>query len=104
MRSLGSRRLLPTRFPDERSMRLTRPNVARLTLPSGKSELIVFDDALPGFGVRLRSGGKRTWVAQYRIGAKQRRVSLGSVETLDPDEARKIAQSTLAKAHLGNDP
>src|SRR5215207_9804741 len=92
------------RFPDERPMRLTRPNVARLALPSGKRELIVFDDALHGFGVRLRGGGKRTWVAQYRIGAKQRRVSLGSVETLDPDEARKIARSILAKAHLGNDP
>src|SRR4051794_36902879 len=85
-------------------MRLTRPHVARLTLPAGKSEIIVFDEALPGFGVRLRAGGKRTWVAQYRIGAKQRRVSLGSVEAVDPDEARKLARSTLAKAHLGTDP
>jgi hypothetical protein len=41
-------------------MRLTRPAVAALTLPAGKSELLVFDDALPGFGVRIRSGGKRT--------------------------------------------
>ena len=49
-------------------MRLTRPNVARLTLSSGKSEQIIFDETLPGFGIRLRAGGKRTWIAQYRIG------------------------------------
>ena len=85
-------------------MRLTRPNIAHLALPPGKSELLVFDDALPGFGIRLRAGGKRVWIVQYRIGAKQRRVTLGSVNTVDPDEAHKLAKATLAKAHLGNDP
>jgi integrase len=85
-------------------MRLTRPNVARLTLPSNKSETIIFDDALPGFGIRLRAGGKRTWIAQYRLGSKQRRITLGTVETLDPEDARKRAKDVLAKAHLGGDP
>jgi hypothetical protein len=85
-------------------MRLTRPNIARLLVPPGKSELIVFDDALPGFGIRLRSSGTRVWIAQYRTGAKQRRVTLGSVEVLDPDEARRAAKATLAKAQLGADP
>jgi integrase len=85
-------------------MRLTRSNIARLTLPSGKSETIIFDDALPGFGVRLRAGGKRTWIAQYRLGLKQRRITLGTVETLDPEEARKLARDVLAKAQLGGDP
>ena len=91
-------------FPVESPMRLTRPNVARLSLPPGKGEAIVFDDALPGFGIRLRAGGKRTWIAQYRLGAKQRRITLGTVETVDPDEARKLARSALAKVQLGGDP
>src|SRR3712207_2557602 len=85
-------------------MRLTRPNVACLSLPAGKTDHIEFDDALPGFGVRLRAGGKRVWIAQYRMGQKQRRVTIGSVEALDPDDARRAAKSILAKAHLGNDP
>lgn len=85
-------------------MRFTRPNVARLALPAGKSELIEFDEALPGFGVRIRQGGKRTWIAQYRIGAKQRRITLGTVETVDLDEARKRAREALSKVHLGQDP
>ena len=60
--------------------------------------------ALPGFGLRLREGGKRTWIVQYRVGAKQRRVTLGTVETLNADEARKRARSALSKVHLGHDP
>jgi Arm DNA-binding domain len=53
---------------------------------------------------RLRAGGKRVWIAQYRMGQKQRRVTIGSVETLDPDQARRAAKAILAKAHLGNNP
>jgi integrase len=85
-------------------MRLTKANVAKLALPAGKSELLVFDEALAGFGIRLRYGGKRTWIAQYRVGAKQRRLSLGSTETLDAEEARRRARSALSKVNLGVDP
>ena len=85
-------------------MRLTRANINRLQLPEGKSDLIVFDDALPGFGIRVRAGGKRVWIAQYRLGTKQRRITLGNVEAVDPDQARQLAKTTLAKVHLGGDP
>ena len=40
-------------------MKLTSKTAAALTLPAGKSEVIVFDDDIPGFGVRLRAGGER---------------------------------------------
>lgn len=85
-------------------MKLTKATVASLKLPQGKSEMIVFDEALPGFGLRIRSGGKRSWIAQYRLGSKQRRVTIGTVETLDADEARRRARSALSKVHLGTDP
>jgi integrase len=85
-------------------MRLNKATVERLELPPGKTELIVFDDALPGFGLRIRAGGKRTWVAQYRLGSKQRRVTLGTVNNFEADEARKLARDALARAQLGRDP
>lgn len=91
-------------LPKGSRVRLTKPNVAKLELPPGKSETIVFDDALPGFGVRIRAGGKRVWIAQYRVGRQQRRVTIGSVETLNPDKAREEARNILAKVHLGGDP
>jgi hypothetical protein len=85
-------------------VRLTKASVAKLSLPDGKSDLLVFDDDLAGFGLRLRSGGKRTWVAQYRLGTKQRRLSLGSAAAIDADEARKRAKAALSKVALGIDP
>src|SRR3954447_6746088 len=84
-------------------MKLTKATVSRLTLPHGKGEMIVFDDDLPGFGLRLRAGGSAVWVAQYRVGAKQRRVTLGKLATLDPEVARKAARQILAKSDLGRD-
>lgn len=85
-------------------MRLTRQSVSRLELPPGKAETIVFDDTLAGFGVRLRAGGKRTWIVQYRVGTKQRRVTLGTVEAVTSEEARDHARKLLASIHLGADP
>ena len=85
-------------------MRLTRPGVSRLVLPPGKTEQIVFDESLPGFGIRIRAGGKRTWIAQYRVGRQQRRATIGSVETVDLEDARKRAKEILAKVQLGGDP
>ena len=85
-------------------MKLTKASAGKLSLPLGKSDMLVFDGELPGFGIRLRAGGKRTWFAQYRIGSRQRRLSIGSAAVIDADEARKRAKAALAKAHLGIDP
>jgi integrase len=85
-------------------MRLTNETAVRLKLAIGKDDRIVFDDDLAGFGLRLRAGGKRTWIVQYRIGSKQRRLTLGSTKIIDATEARRRAKSALAKVHLGHDP
>ncbi len=85
-------------------MRLTKATLAKLTLSPGRAEMLVFDDMLPGFGLRIREGGKRTWIAQYRLGAKQRRLTLGSIEMLDPEQARQRAKTALASVALGEDP
>jgi integrase len=85
-------------------MKLTKAAIARLKLPQGKTDAIYFDDELRGFGLRLRAGGKRVWVVQYRIGLKQRRATLGDVHKLDADAARKQAKDRLAKVTLGGDP
>jgi hypothetical protein len=75
-----------------------------LALPPGKADAIFFDDALPSFGIRLRDGGSRMFVVCYRIGAKQRRVTLGSTAVLKVDAARDRAAELLAAVRLGRDP
>jgi integrase len=85
-------------------MRLTQTSVQRLSIPRGKSEAIFFDDELPGFGLRLREGGSRNWIVQYKVGPKQRRMTLGSTAMLTVAKARDAAATALAKVRLGNDP
>jgi integrase len=85
-------------------MRLTQKTIASLKLPVGKSEAIIFDDDLPGFGLRLRAGGSRTFVFQYKLGTKQRRMALGKATALTPDKARDIAANHHAAVRLGRDP
>ena len=85
-------------------MRLSVANIGSLKLPAGKRDAIFFDDDLPGFGIRLRTSGKRTWIAQYRTGGRSRRVTLGAVGTVDADKARKAAKTLLARVQLGADP
>jgi integrase len=85
-------------------MRLTNSSAATHPLPPGKSEAIIFDDEVPGLGIRIRRGGSRMWVFQYKLGAKQRRLTLGSVKALDAREVRTEAKKLHAKVRLGGDP
>jgi integrase len=85
-------------------MKLTQPTVNSLVLPAGKSDAIYFDDDVPGLGLRLRSGGKRSWIFQYAIGAKQRRMTLGTAPALTLAVARKTATTLLSRVRLGEDP
>jgi integrase len=85
-------------------MKLTQPTVNGLALPTGKTDAIFFDDDVPGLGLRLRSGGKRSWVFQYGIGSKQRRMTLGTAPALTLAVARKTAAELHARVRLGEDP
>jgi hypothetical protein len=84
--------------------RLTPQQVSALTLPLGKTDACVFDDVVPGLAIRLRAGGKKSWVFQYRVGTKQRRLTLGAATALTPHDARKQAARLHAEVKLGHDP
>jgi len=88
-------------------MRLDAKSVAALTLER-KSDVIHFDEALSGFGFRLRrgAGGKllRSWVVQYRRAGASRRMLLGSAEVLNAEQARRMAKTALARVAMGENP
>jgi integrase len=86
-----------------KDMRLTNDIALTLTSPAGKSEHFEWDDAMPGFGLRLR-GAARRWVVQYRVGIQQRRESLGDPRKVRIEDARKVARARFAAAELGKDP
>jgi integrase len=89
-------------------MKLTQKAVASLQLPTGKTDLIHFDDEISGFGYRLRkgAGGKvlRSWVCQYRHGGSSRRLLLGAATVLGAEQARIMAKKALGRVANGGDP
>ena len=85
-------------------MKLSQKTIAGIALPAGKSEHVVFDEDLPGFGLRIRATGARSWVYQFKIGRRTRRVTIGSATAISPAHARETAIEMHAKARLGTDP
>jgi integrase len=75
--------------------------------PTG-SEYFVWDSKLSGFGVRVQPSGIMAYIAKYRAGsgrsAPTRRVTLGRVGTITPDEAEKLAKRVLGAVAHGADP
>jgi integrase len=84
-------------------MKLTEATVSKIAVPEGKRDVLVFDDALPGFGVRKFASGKASFLCKYQIGAKQRKITLGPAAPGTLGEMRKLASGILAKARLGQD-
>jgi len=82
---------------------LNAKTVAELKLADGKADQIFWDDKLIGFGLRIRAGGKRVFIAQYRVnGGRTRRSTIGS--RIGVEAARKAAWKILAAVELGGDP
>jgi integrase len=85
-------------------VKLSVKNAASVSLPAGKTDHLVFDDAIPGFGIRLREGGSKTWIFQYSVAHQQRRMVIGKATAIPADRARQIASELYAKVKLGHDP
>jgi len=85
-------------------VKLTAANIRTLKLPPGEIDRVFFDEDLPGFGLRVRASGVHSWMIQYAIAGRARRVVLGLLTALAPDKARASAQKLLAQVRLGRDP
>ena len=89
-----------------RDRRITKRLVDSLK-PIG-ADHFVWDDTLIGFGVRVQPTGAKSYIVKYRAGsgrgAPTRRVTLGRVGRLTPDEARALARKTLGAVAHGSDP
>ena len=60
-------------------MKITSSTIKNLTLPPGVWEKIFFDDDIPGFGVRIRKSGSKSFVVQYSYHGRARKQPLGPV-------------------------
>ncbi|MRG74081.1 tyrosine-type recombinase/integrase [Alphaproteobacteria bacterium HT1-32] len=84
------------------------PKITKRTVDGLKpkeTDYFVWDDTLPGFGVRVMTTGRKTYIIQYRDTAgRTRRKRLGRHGTITPDEARTDARNMLSDAARGGNP
>ncbi|MBM3622433.1 MAG: DUF4102 domain-containing protein [Alphaproteobacteria bacterium] len=68
-------------------------------------DVILWDDDLRRFGLRVKPSGVKTWIVQYRNAAgRTRKLALGKVGTVTPEQARQWATVQLGRVAAGEDP
>lgn len=84
--------------------KLTKAYVDRVK-PADK-DAFHWDTELKGFGLRVTTGGKVSFIVQGRVGGsgKEARLTIGSYGVFTPDQARDVAREHLRNMRLGVDP
>jgi integrase len=72
---------------------------------SSRSQCILWDGVLPGFGLRVHPAGRKAFVLFYRTAAGSKRLfTVGRYPELTLDQARKKARHLLVEVADGRDP
>ncbi len=85
-------------------MKLGKREIDALVCPPNRKDRLVFDEELPGFGIRITQDGTKTFIFQYRRGAAVRRFRLGRYGDLTPAQARRLAEAARGRVAAGGDP
>lgn len=72
--------------------------------PDETRDYFMWDDDMPGFGLRVLKSGKKTYQVQYRHAGRTRRNAIGMHGKITPDEARKLAKELLGRVAKGDNP
>jgi len=76
-------------------------------LPTPKSDLVYWDAALPGFGVKITPKGRKVFIVLYRMGgagSNLRKYTIGPFGRVTLHQARVAAQKVFAARLDGRDP
>jgi integrase len=85
--------------------KLTKTVIDRYTYQGeGNERCVLWDTALPGFGVRVYPSGKKAFVLFYRVHGRQRFLTLGAYGPLTLDQARDLARRRIGEVIGGEDP
>ena len=72
--------------------------------PARDVDYFIWDDELPGFGVRIFPSGRKRYVVQYRAGRRPRRINIAPTSALPCEQARHRAMGIIAAVKAGEDP
>ncbi|AWC20857.1 Prophage CP4-57 integrase [Aminobacter sp. MSH1] len=68
------------------------------------ADYFIWDDELPGFGLRMFRSGKRSYLVQYRAAGRTRRYTIGLHGVWTPETARREARMLLGRIAQGENP
>jgi integrase len=68
------------------------------------AEYVLWDGDIAGFGVRVTPAGRKSYLVQYRVGTRSRKLTLGAHGVLTPEQGRTLAIQALAAVRAGHDP
>ncbi len=83
--------------------KITKRVVDSAAATDGK-RLLLWDDELKGFGLLILPTGVKTYIANYRVGGRLQRQTIGRHGVLTPEQARDRARKILASVADGHDP
>ena len=69
-----------------------------------EKDYVIWDDDLPGFGLRVFASGRRSYVLQYRTAGRSRRYTIGLHGIWTAETARQEAKVQLGRIAQGDDP
>ncbi|MBX3026970.1 tyrosine-type recombinase/integrase [bacterium] len=92
-------------MPDtSKRVHLTK-RAADAVAPRAGGDVVLWDDEVPGFGMRVKPNGRKSYVLQYRNGSgTSRRVTIGKHGVLTAEGARAEARRLRARVAEGGDP
>ena len=74
------------------------------SIPTNGADLKIFDSQVPGFHVRVKPSGSKSYALKYRASGRQRNLTIGRHGVITPDQARSEAFRLLAAISDGDDP
>ena len=69
---------------------------ARAFTPADTREAVLWDSAAPGLGLRVRPNGRKTWIVHRRCNGAVIKRTLGMLDSLTVEDARRAARALLA--------
>ncbi len=92
-----------TSMPERLTDRTTEKQLRELA-PPDRGHKIVYDETVKGFGFRITAAGARSFVLNYRVAGRERRITIGSSPDWTFKAARELGKLLKRRIDMGEDP
>ena len=65
-------------------------------------EAVLWDDDVPGLGLRARASGRKTWIVHRRVGSAVVKRTLSAPDAMSVEDARRTARALIEEAEGGD--